>query len=32
MMLTGLRIVFLVSLLGAVVWLWYLGWVSRHDG
>lgn len=31
MMLTALRIVFLGSLVGAVVWLAFLGWVSRND-
>lgn len=31
MMMTALRIVFLGSLVGAVVWLAFLGWVSRND-
>jgi hypothetical protein len=26
-----LRIVFLGSLVGAVVWLAFLGWISRND-
>ncbi len=25
------HLVFLVSLMGAVAWLGYLGWVTRHD-
>lgn len=31
MMMQALRVVFLVGLTGAVVWLAFLGWVSRHD-
>ena len=31
MMMNALRIVFLGSLVGAVVWLAFLGWVSRND-
>ena len=30
-MINALRIVFLGSLVGAVAWLAFLGWVSRHD-
>ena len=30
-MMNALRIVFLGSLVGAVVWLAFLGWVSRND-
>lgn len=32
MIMTALRLAFLASLVGAVVWLAFLGWVSRHDG
>ena len=31
MMINTLRIVFLGSLVGAVAWLAFLGWVSRND-
>ena len=31
LMINALRIVFLGSLVGAVVWLAFLGWVSRND-
>jgi hypothetical protein len=31
MMINALRIVFLGSLVGAVMWLAVLGWVSRND-
>lgn len=27
----SLHLAFLVSLVGAVVWLGFLGWVTRHD-
>lgn len=30
-MINALRILFLGGLMGAVVWLAFLGWVSRHD-
>jgi hypothetical protein len=29
--LTGLRIVFLIGLLGAVMWLGYLSWMTGAD-
>lgn len=29
--LTILRVVFLAGLIGAVMWLAYLGWVVRND-
>ena len=31
MMMNALRIAFLGSLVGAVAWLAFLGWVSRND-
>jgi hypothetical protein len=31
MTIQALRILFLGSLVGAVVWLAFLGWVSRND-
>lgn len=31
MTIHALRILFLGSLVGAVVWLAFLGWVSRND-
>ena len=31
MVINALRVLFLGSLVGAVVWLAFLGWVSRHD-
>ena len=31
MMVNALRIVFLGSLVGAVMWLAFLGWMSRDD-
>ena len=31
MMINALRIVFLGSLVGAVVWLAFLAWVTRND-
>ena len=31
MMVNALRIVFLGSLVGTVMWLAFLGWVSRND-
>jgi hypothetical protein len=31
MMIQALRVVFLIGLAGAVAWLGYLGWVTRHD-
>ena len=30
-MITTLRVLFLGSLVGAVVWLAFLGWISRND-
>ena len=30
-MILTLRVVFLGGLVGAVMWLAFLGWVSRHD-
>ena len=30
-MMTALRILFLGSLVGAVAWLAFLGWISRND-
>jgi hypothetical protein len=30
-MMTALRVLFLGSLVGAVVWLAFLGWMSRND-
>lgn len=30
-MIIALRVVFLGGLVGAVMWLAFLGWVSRHD-
>ena len=30
-MMTVLRVLFLGSLAGAVVWLAFLGWISRDD-
>ena len=30
-MINALRIVFLGGLVGAVVWLAFLGWMTRHD-
>jgi hypothetical protein len=30
-MITALRVLFLGSLVGAVVWLAFLGWISRDD-
>lgn len=31
MMMQALGVAFLVGLVGAVAWLAFLGWVSRHD-
>jgi hypothetical protein len=31
MMINALRIVFLGGLISAVVWLAFLGWISRND-
>jgi hypothetical protein len=31
MLMNALRIVFLGSLVGAVAWLAFLGWITRHD-
>ena len=30
MMINALRVLFLGSLVGAVIWLAFLGWISRH--
>lgn len=30
-MMTALRVLFLGSLVGAVAWLAFLGWISRND-
>jgi hypothetical protein len=30
-MITALRVLFLGSLVGAVAWLAFLGWISRND-
>jgi hypothetical protein len=31
MMIHALRMLFLASLVGAVAWLAFLGWISRND-
>lgn len=27
-----LRLIFMAGLVATVVWLMYLGWITRHDG